>query len=74
VLAAFRRSFLLQLLLLALALTATTTLIGLISLWPNGSRSIDPNARSRQAIERATVDAVRGVDCQAPGGFECTRA
>jgi|SRR4029450_6766177 hypothetical protein len=73
VLAALRRSFLLQLLILALALIATTTVIGLVSLWPDGSRRVDPNARNRQATERATVDAVRRVDCHAPGRFQCAR-
>jgi uncharacterized membrane protein len=72
-LAVLRRSFLLQLLVLALALIAVTTVIGLVSLWPDGSRRVDPAAGSAQAIERATVDAVRRVSCRAPGRTACTR-
>jgi uncharacterized membrane protein len=73
VLAAVRRSLLLQVLLLALVLTAVTTLIGLVSLWPDGSRTIDPVARNNQAIDRATVEATRQIDCRAPGRFDCER-
>jgi hypothetical protein len=61
VIGAMRRSLLLQVLLLALALTAATTLIGLVTLWPDGSRRIDPVARNNQAIDRATVDTTRQV-------------
>jgi uncharacterized membrane protein len=73
VLAALRRSLLLQVLLLALALVAAATLIGLVILWPDGSRDIDPAAGSGQQLERATVEAVTRIDCQAPGRFECSR-
>ena len=70
---AVRRSFLLKVLLLALALTAAIALIGLITLWPEGSRAVDSVAGSGQQIERATVEAVRRIECRAPGQFECTR-
>jgi uncharacterized membrane protein len=73
VLAAVRRSFLLKVLLLALALAAATGLIGLITLWPEGARAVDVDPGSRQQIERATVDTVRRIECRAPGRFECTR-
>jgi uncharacterized membrane protein len=73
VLPAVRRSRLLQALLLALGLIAVATLIGLVALWPDGSREIDPAAGSRQAIERATVEVLWQVDCRAPNRFECTR-
>ncbi len=70
---ALRRSRLLQVLRLALALVAAVTLIGLVVLWPDGSRDIDPAAGSGQQLERATVEAVTRIDCRAPGRFECTR-
>jgi uncharacterized membrane protein len=73
VLAAARRSFLVKALLLALALAAATALIGLVTLWPEGARAVDVDPGSRQQIERATVDAVRRIECRAPGRFECTR-
>jgi uncharacterized membrane protein len=72
VLAAARRSFLVKVLLLALALAAATALIGLVTLWPEGARAVDV-AGSRQQIERATVEAVRRIECRAPGRFECMR-
>jgi uncharacterized membrane protein len=73
VLVAVRRSFLLQILILALALAAVTTLIGLVTFWPDGSREIDPVARNNQAIDRATVDAIRSIDCRVPDRFDCER-
>jgi uncharacterized membrane protein len=73
VLAAARRSFLLKVLFLALALAAATALIGLVTLWPEGARAVDVSSGSRQQIERATVEAVRRIECRAPGRFECTR-
>jgi uncharacterized membrane protein len=73
VLEAVRRSFLLKVLLLALGLAAAVAAIGLIAFWPEGSRAVDSVASGRQQIERATVEAVRRVECRAPGRFECTR-
>src|SRR4029450_10736012 len=55
VLAALRRSFLLQLLILALALIATTTVIGLVSLWPDGSRRAGPQPPADARETRATA-------------------
>jgi uncharacterized membrane protein len=73
VLAALRRSVLVKLLFVALALTAATTLIGLVTLWPDGSRTSVQPAGNSQALERATVEAVRRVECRAPGRIECAR-
>jgi uncharacterized membrane protein len=73
VLDALRRSLVLQLMALALGVVAAATLIGLVSLWPDGSRTVDPAAQGRQAIEDATVDAVARVECRAPRAFECAR-
>ncbi|HUF01763.1 MAG TPA: hypothetical protein VMN35_05000 [Gaiellaceae bacterium] len=70
---ALRRSLVLQLFALALALTAAATVIGLVALWPDGSRAIDPVAENARAIERATVEAVAREECRVPGAIACAR-
>jgi uncharacterized membrane protein len=70
---AARRSFVVQVLLLALGLVVAITIIGLVSLRPTGERDIDPAAGRAQTVERATVEAVRRIDCRAPGRAECSR-
>lgn len=63
----------LQLLVLALAVTLAATAIGLVTLWPDGSREVDPVAQAARSIERATVEGAELVDCRVPTAIECTR-
>ncbi len=70
---ALRRSLLLQFVFLALAMVAAATVIGLITLWPDGSSTARKQPASTQDIQRATVEAVRRIECRAPGQFRCSR-
>jgi uncharacterized membrane protein len=73
-LAAVRRSLLLQLVFLTLGIVAAATLIGLITLWPTGqAKKTETAPLSTQRIERARVEALREIDCRAPGRFQCSR-
>ena len=69
---ALRRSFLVQLLVLTLALAGAATLIGMVTLWPNSVEGSGSEA-TRQTLERATVESTRLIDCRAPGKVACTR-
>ena len=68
-----RRSLVLQLVVLALSLILVATVIGLITLWPNGSSSARKAPATSQPLEHATVEAVRRIECSAPGRFECSQ-
>jgi uncharacterized membrane protein len=70
---ALRRSLLLQFAFLALAIVAVATLIGVITLWPDGSSTARDQMAGTQKIEHATVEALRAVECAAPGRFHCLR-
>lgn len=70
--AAVARSFLLKLLLVALALVLAFTVVGLVAYWPSGSVETTLIG-SPPTIERATVEAVTLADCRAPGRVECAR-
>jgi uncharacterized membrane protein len=72
-LAALRRSLVLQLSVLALGVALAFTVIGLVVLWPDGTREIDPIAEGARSTERATVEAVARVECRVPGALECSR-
>jgi uncharacterized membrane protein len=73
VLSALRRSFLLQVLLLALAIVAAATLVGLVTLWPRGTSAVDQLFLNTQMTVGGTVESVARVECRAPGRFECAR-
>jgi uncharacterized membrane protein len=70
---AVRRSLLLQFVLLALAIVLVSTVIGLVTLWPDGRSSAGRVPANTQEIERATVEGIRRQECTAPGRFECYR-
>lgn len=72
-LSVLRASLVLQLLVLALAVTLAATVIGLVALRPDGSREVDPAARAARSIERATVERAELVDCRVPTAVECAR-
>jgi uncharacterized membrane protein len=63
----------LQVVVLMLALTAVSTLIGVITLWPDGSSAARNVPATTQPLEHATVEATRRTECSAPGRFECSR-
>jgi uncharacterized membrane protein len=73
VILALRRSLALQLLVLALGIAAAGTLIGLVTLWPQGTGAVDQVYLNTQSTFSATVESVARVDCRAPGRFECAR-
>jgi uncharacterized membrane protein len=73
VLSAVRRSLVLQLVVLGLSLILVATVIGLITLWPDGSSAARKAPATSQPLEHATVEAVRRIECAAPGRFECAR-
>lgn len=70
---ALARSFTLKLVALALFITVAVTVVGIVSYWPGDSRAPDPAFRSPGAIESATVEAIRLVDCRAPDRRDCSR-
>ncbi|MFO7571620.1 MAG: YibE/F family protein [Gaiellaceae bacterium] len=72
-LAALRRSLVLQLSVLALGVALAATVIGLVTLWPDDTREIDPIAEGARSTEHATVEAVARVECRVPGALECSR-
>jgi uncharacterized membrane protein len=63
----------LQLAMLALGLIVASTVIGLVTLWPDGSAAAHAAPVSSQPLEHATVTALRQIGCSAPGRSQCTR-
>jgi uncharacterized membrane protein len=63
----------LQFVLLALGVIVASTVIGLITLWPDGSATANVAPASSQPLEHATVTAMRQIACTAPGRIECSR-
>ena len=67
------RSFTVLAMVMALALVATGTLIGLVTLWP-GQRSFEaPALAGRSNREPARVISVAETTCRVPGGTDCER-
>lgn len=65
------RSLVVNLLGLALALVAATTLVALVALWPDGGSLERPDALRRTETQGAKVVGLRSVSCPAPGQRGC---
>lgn len=58
---------------LAFGVLATATVIGLVTLWPNGDEIEQPPELVRPKSVRAEVEAIRAVACSVPGQRQCRR-